>query len=211
MCEFEFEVSLQHTFTRYDINKTIKTVATGGQLWIINNVTGEFETKQSSVTPCTDCTEFFAVDGYTFRTFIAINGRIPGPTLIVNYNQIISVNIDNRLTDDVVSIHWHGLDQRKTNFMDGVEHVTQCGATPQTSFRYIFEAKNTGTFWYHSHTGAQRTDGLFGSLIIKESPALIARAKNQTDVGDFEDQPESHTLSLMDLSLIHISEPTRPY
>ena len=198
VCEFDFEVSLRHTFTRYLLNTTIKTVATGGQLWIINDVTGEFEPQGSSATPCTECTEPFAVDGYTFRTFIAINGRIPGPTLIVNYNQTVSVNVFNNLFEDAVSIHWHGLDQRKTNFMDGVEHVTQCGAPARSSFRYIFQALNTGTYWYHSHTGAQRTDGLFGSLVIKETPDLIAKAENQTDVGDFNDQPDKYTLSFLD-------------
>ena len=200
VCEFELELSLRHTFTRYTVNTTTNTIAEGGQLWIIDPDTGKFVPHAEGST-CKDCTEPFAVDGYTYKTFIATNGRIPSPTLIVNYDQVISVNVYNDLHDEVVSIHWHGLDQRKTNFMDGVEHITQCGATPQTSFQYIFEAKNTGTFWYHSHTGAQRTDGLFGSLIIKESPDLIARAKNQTDVGEFEDQPESHTLSLMDWQL----------
>ena len=82
--------------------------------------------------------------------------------------------------------------------MDEVEHVTQCGAAPQSSFRYIFQALNTGTYWYHSHTGAQRNDGLFGAVIIKESPDLIKRAKNITGVGDFIDQPGKHTLSFLD-------------
>ena len=205
VCEFEFEITLHNTFTRYRVNTENDQVDYVGRLWIINNQTGEFEPhpfgsacNASVPINSTECTEPFAVDGYTFRTFIAINGRIPGPTLIVNYNQIISVNIDNRLTDDIVSIHWHGLDQRKTNFMDGVEHVTQCGATPQSSFRYIFQAANTGTYWYHSHTGAQRTDGLFGALIIKESPDLIKKAKNISEVGDFIDQPDKHTLSFLD-------------
>ena len=199
VCEFEFEVSLQHTFTRYDVNKTIKTVATGGQLWIINPDTGEFEPhEKKNIGTCENCTKPFAVDGYTFRTFIAINGRIPGPTLIVNYNQTVSVNVFNNLLEDAVSIHWHGLDQRKTNFMDGVEHVTQCGAPARSSFRYIFQALNTGTYWYHSHTGAQRTDGLFGSLVIKETPDLIAKAEAEPGVGEFIDQPDKYTLSFLD-------------
>ena len=205
VCEFEFEVSLQHTFTRYQVNTAINTVATGGRLWIINDQTGEFEPHPSGLAcnasvpiNSTKCTEPFAVDGYTFRTFIAINGRIPGPTLIVNYNQTVSVNVFNNLLEDAVSIHWHGLDQRKTNFMDGVEHVTQCGAAPRSSFRYIFQALNTGTYWYHSHTGAQRTDGLFGSLVIKETPDLIAKAEAEPGVGEFIDQPDKYTLSFLD-------------
>ena len=204
VCKFEFIITLQHTFTRYEVNTTINTVATGGQLWIINPDTGEFEPHDNNdIGTCENCTEPFAVDGYTYRTFIAINGRIPSPTIIVNHNQIVSVNVYNTLLDDVVSIHWHGLDQRDTNFMDGVEHVTQCGAAPQSTFRYIFQAINNGTYWYHSHTGAQRTDGLFGALglIIKESPDLIARAQAEPGVGEFIDQPDKYTLSFLDWQL----------
>ena len=179
-------------------------------MWIINPKTGKFEPhpldhgsgcNASVPINSIECTEPFAVDGYTLRHFLAINGRIPGPTLIVNYNQTVIVNVYNNLLQEVVSIHWHGLDQRKTNFMDGVEHVTQCGAAPQSSFRYIFQALNNGTYWYHSHTGAQRADGLFGALIIKESPHLIKKAKNITGVGDFIDQPDNHTLIFLDWQL----------
>ena len=80
--------------------------------------------------------------------------------------------------------------------MDGVEHVTQCGVPARSSFRYIFQALNTGTYWYHSHTGAQRTDGLFGSLVIKETPDLIARAKARTGVRELIDQPDKYIFGL---------------
>ena len=32
------------------------------------------------------------------------------------------------------------------------------------------KADPKGTFWYHSHVGAQRTNGVYGALIIKERP-----------------------------------------
>ena len=35
VCEFEFEITNHYTFTRYQVNTTINTVAIGGQLWII--------------------------------------------------------------------------------------------------------------------------------------------------------------------------------
>ena len=200
VCEFELELTIRHTFTRYKVDTTINTLADRGQLWIIDPDTGEFQPHGVCDEPCCpNCTDPFAVDGYTYRTFIATNGRIPAPTLIVNHNQIVSANLINNLHDNVVSIHWHGLDQERTDFMDGVEHVTQCGATPDTSFRYIFEAANTGTFWYHSHTGGQRTDGLFGSLIIKENSTFIQEAKEI--VGEFEDYPDQHTLLFLDWQL----------
>ena len=94
VCEFELELSLRHTFTRYTVNTTTNTIAEGGQLWIIDPDTGEFIPHADGNT-CENCTEPFAVDGYTYRTFIATNGRIPSPTLIVNYDQIVSVNVYN--------------------------------------------------------------------------------------------------------------------
>lgn len=39
---------------------------------------------------------------------------------------------------------------------------------PHTTFRYVFEAVNVGTHWWHSHVGVQRGDGAFGGLIIRE-------------------------------------------
>ena len=90
--------------------------------------------------------------------------------------------------------------------MDGVEHITQCGIAPGTNFTYVFQANQSGTHWYHSHSGAQRTEGLFGALIIKEEPSQLSQLI--TGIADaqitaagganFEDQPESHTLSLLD-------------
>ena len=209
VCEFQLEISAIQTFTRYMVNNTITEASSGGELWIIDADTGELMRHPlSSVSTyhCGDldnvnCTEPYTVDGYTFRDFIAINGRLPGPTLIVNQGQILSVNVSNKLDSDVVSIHWHGLDQRNTNFMDGVEHVTQCGVSPGASFRYLFEAAQTGTYWYHSHTGTQRTDGLFGALIFKESEDLINRAEQEQDVGEFVDQPDNHTLVFVDWQL----------
>uniref|UniRef100_A0A1X7T9R0 Plastocyanin-like domain-containing protein n=2 Tax=Amphimedon queenslandica TaxID=400682 RepID=A0A1X7T9R0_AMPQE len=78
--------------------------------------------------------------------------------------------------------------------MDGVEHVTQCGIPPGASFTYIFKAEQYGTHWYHSHSGAQRTDGLFGALIVKEKDI----EKVIDEIGDFIDIPLQHTLTLLD-------------
>ena len=59
--------------------------------------------------------------------------------------------------------------QRESPWMDGVGQVTQCQIGPSLSFSYEYTAKPAGTFWYHSHSGAQRTDGFYGALIVKES------------------------------------------
>ncbi|XP_057293169.1 LOW QUALITY PROTEIN: uncharacterized protein LOC130621834 [Hydractinia symbiolongicarpus] len=112
------------------------------------------------------------VDGVN-RMVIAVNETIPGPALVVYEDQTVTVNVHNYLLSDAVTIHWHGLHQRNTDFMDGVGYITQCpigaGILSQY-FPYKFKASPKGTFWYHSHVGAQRTNGVFGAFIIKEKP-----------------------------------------
>ena len=96
--------------------------------------------------------------------------------------------------------------QKNSYWMDGVEHITQCGIPPGASFTYIFKADPYGTHWYHSHSGAQRTDGLFGALIVKEEAKLKREIIKQINKilpmtlteSNFKDLPEQHTLSLLD-------------
>ena len=210
LCEFYLDIQHLQTFTRYEVSNGNRGAA--GRVWYIDEATGEFlahgqpNGTMKNETNCkicyditensTDCTEAFAVDGYTFRSFIGINGRIPGPTLIVNKDQYIKVYVSNRLKSETVSIHWHGMHQRNSHWMDGVERVTQCGISPETSFTYIFQATPSGTHWYHSHSGAQRTEGLFGALIVRESGTRISQITNK--LGTFQDLPDQHTLTFLD-------------
>ena len=137
------------------------------------------------------CTGPITADSYTFKTVIAVNKQFPGPTLIVREGQIVAVDVHNNLSTEGISIHWHGQHQIKTNFMDGVTQITQCPILPGTSFRYIFTAKPSGTFWYHSHIGSQRGQGLFGALIVKEKEI-------EYPLTPFVDDPASHTVLIMD-------------
>ena len=205
VCIFYLDIQHLQTFTRYKLDQSMVS-GTGGRVWYIESSTGEFLAHPSGDSgsrvcdvPLNDssCTQPYAADGYTFRSYIGVNGQLPGPTLIVNFRQIVYVNVTNRLASESVSIHWHGMHQRKANWMDGVEHVTQCGISPGTTFTYIFRADPAGTFWYHSHSGAQRTDGLVGSLIIRELPEYIADAERQLGT-TFVDTPKEHTLLLLD-------------
>ena len=203
VCEFTLDIQHLQTFTRYEVSRN-GTRGAAGRVWYIDETTGEFlPHDQPNGTICrdieedsTDCTEAFAVDGYTFRSFIGVNGRIPGPTLIVNKDQYIKVYVSNQLTSETVSIHWHGMHQRNSHWMDGVEHVTQCGISPGTSFTYIFQATQSGTHWYHSHSGAQRTEGLFGALIVRERETTNETITNK--LGTFQDLPDQHTLTFLD-------------
>ena len=114
------------------------------------------------------CSNPITVDGKTFRSVLTVNGLIPGPNLIVTEGQTVIANVINMLSSDITSIHWHGMHQKGTPWMDGVGGISHCPITPGTTFTYKFQASPSGTFWYHSHSGTQRTDGLFGALIVKE-------------------------------------------
>ena len=146
----------------------------GGRVWYFNS-TGQLDElppepndMPSSCVNNPNCTDAYTTDGNSFRSILTINNRFPAPTLIVPNNSIVLVDVYNRLSSEATSIHWHGMHQMNTPWMDGVEHITQCGIAPSSSFRYIFRAFPPGTHWYHSHSGAQRTDGLFGALIVRE-------------------------------------------
>ncbi|KAI5704788.1 hypothetical protein M8J75_008825 [Diaphorina citri] len=101
------------------------------------------------------------------RAMLTINRQLPGPSIQVCPGDLIVVDLHNKFFDRAVTIHWHGLYQRTTPFMDGVPSVTQCPISPATSFRYKFPATPFGTFFYHSHQGLQKMDGIVGSLVIR--------------------------------------------
>ncbi|XP_310270.3 uncharacterized protein LOC1271472 [Anopheles gambiae] len=117
----------------------------------------------------TDCERPHCITGDGVRRNVAvINRMMPGPAIEVCENDIIVVDVENHLMGESTTIHWHGLHQRRTPYMDGVPHVSQCPISPGTTFRYTFRADNPGTHFWHSHTGMQRGDGAFGALIIRK-------------------------------------------
>ena len=212
VCSFQFYVEHIFTFSRY--NSSVPYAHGQGEIYYIDEEgnfvsyrdqdacidgdfikqigNGSYCNKETGV--CIDksrvCSDPITVDGKTFKAVIAVNKQFPGPTLIVSEGQIVAVDVHNNLTTEAISIHWHGQHQIQTNFMDGVGHITQCPILPRTSFRYIFRAGPSGTFWYHSHMGSQRANGLFGALVVREREMTYPIA--------FRDDPASHTISLMD-------------
>ena len=110
---------------------------------------------------------------------IVVNGTSPGPTLRVPFGSRMQVTVINELADDTTVVHWHGMDQRGTPFMDGVIGTTQCGipnVDGQNSFVYSFVPQRPGTFWYHGHYNAQYPDGLYGMFVVDDGGAAIAGA-----------------------------------
>ena len=138
------------------------------------------------------------VDGNTYRLFIAVNGRIPGPTIVVTEGQIVVVKVINKLTSEGVTIHWHGMHQQGSPWMDGVAFISQAPIVPGAEFDYVFTATPAGTHWYHSHTGAQRTDGLFGALIVKEKADSQALVAINSRLGFQLEEISEHTLTFLD-------------
>jgi len=98
----------------------------------------------------------------------AINGMFPGPTIRVKEGEEISVTLCNNLPQPT-TLHWHGMRQKGAWFMDGVSMISQRPIQPGDCYTYTFKASPAGTHWYHSHTGVQYSDGLFGPLIVEEN------------------------------------------
>lgn len=92
---------------------------------------------------------------------------MPGPGIEVCVNDTIIVDVRNRLMSEGTTLHWHGMHQRDSPYMDGVPHVSQCPIPPGHNFRYNFRAENAGTHFWHSHLGMQRGDGVYGALIVR--------------------------------------------
>jgi FtsP/CotA-like multicopper oxidase with cupredoxin domain len=96
-------------------------------------------------------------------TATAINGTVPGPTLRWHEGEEVTIRVTNRL-DRVTSLHWHGILLPYT--MDGVPGVSYGGIAPGQTFVYRFTVGQSGTYWYHGHSGTQEQSGLYGPLVI---------------------------------------------
>ncbi|MDS1311194.1 copper resistance system multicopper oxidase [Marinobacter xiaoshiensis] len=95
---------------------------------------------------------------------VGYNGTSPGPTLRFNEGEEVSINVTNNL-DEMTSIHWHGLILPFEQ--DGVPGISFPGIKPGETFTYRFPITQSGTYWFHSHSGFQEPEGAFGSIIIE--------------------------------------------
>ncbi|WP_260927560.1 copper resistance system multicopper oxidase [Novosphingobium sp. 9] len=92
-----------------------------------------------------------------------VNGTVPGPLIRLREGQDAAIDVTNHLDEDS-SIHWHGLVLPFQ--MDGVPGLSFPGIRPGETFRYRFPVHQSGTYWYHSHSGGQEGTGLIGPLVI---------------------------------------------
>ena len=96
-------------------------------------------------------------------TATGINGQIPAPILRCREGDTVTLAVTNRLSEPS-SIHWHGI--RTPAPMDGVPGLSFPGIPPGETFVYRFPVRQSGTYWYHSHSGFQEQTGLYGPIVI---------------------------------------------
>jgi CopA family copper-resistance protein len=128
------------------------------------------------------------------RTAPAINGTVPGPTLRFQEGEDLVINVTNTLDEDT-SIHWHGL--IVPTAQDGVPGLSFDGIKPDTTHTYRFPAQQSGTYWFHSHSGLQEQSGVYGSIVIEpQSPEPFSYDRDYVVVlSDWHDTPPEQILA----------------
>jgi len=123
----------------------------------------------------------------TPRMATTINGSIPGPTLHLREGDAVTIRVTNRLPV-ATSIHWHGIILPYQ--MDGVPGISFAGIAPGETFTYRFRIEQSGTYWYHSHSGMQEITGMYGTIIIEPRDGETLRADRDfvVQLSDWTDQ-----------------------
>ena len=99
------------------------------------------------------------------KTALSYNGHRPGEMILrFKEGETAKIRVTNKLDRDT-SIHWHGLILPFTQ--DGVPGISFDGIAPGESFDYEFPLVQSGTYWFHSHSGMQEQDGAYGALVIE--------------------------------------------
>ncbi|KAI1467875.1 putative ferroxidase [Daldinia caldariorum] len=111
---------------------------------------------------------FASPDGFG-RPVIGINDAWPCPTIEADVGDFVKINLNNKLGNETTGLHFHGINQINSNFMDGAVGTNQCPLPPDHAVVYKFYADAPGTYWYHSHSMGQYPDGFRGPLIIHDT------------------------------------------
>jgi L-ascorbate oxidase len=136
----------------------------------------------------------FVSGGRSAHHAVMANGTIPGPLIRLKEGETARIAVSNRLSEQT-SIHWHGL---LVPFqMDGVPGISFPGIDPGETFTYEFPLIQSGTYWYHSHSGMQEAVGLYGPLVIDPAGPDSILAERE------------HILILADWSPLHPHEQMR--
>src|SRR5260221_8175343 len=131
------------------------------QVWASTGLEGAHDTGK----PLSDLVirkEKIEIDGRT-TTATTINGSVPGPVLRFREGDTVTIRVRNDMAE-TTSIHWHGI---LVPFkMDGVPGVSFPGIKPGETFTYQYKLRQSGTYWYHSHSGLQEQTGIYGPYLI---------------------------------------------
>ena len=119
---------------------------------------------------------------------VTVNGTLPAPLIRLKEGRNVRIAVTNRLKEDT-SIHWHGLIVPFQ--MDGVPGVSFPGIAPGETFVYDFPVRQSGTYWYHSHSGMQEAVGHYGPIVIDPAGPDPVQATRE------------HVIILSDWSPIH--------
>ena len=95
---------------------------------------------------------------------VTVNGSLPAPVLRFREGDTVHLRVRNTLAEDT-SIHWHGIILPAN--MDGVPGLSFAGIKPGEAYDYRFTLNQSGTYWYHSHSGFQEQIGLYGALVVE--------------------------------------------
>ncbi|WP_417357211.1 copper resistance system multicopper oxidase [Gallaecimonas pentaromativorans] len=120
------------------------------------------------------------------RTAITVNDSLPGPTLVWQEGDEVTIHVTNTLKVPT-SIHWHGFILPFQ--MDGVPGLSFKGIAPGQTFTYRFKVQQNGSYWYHSHTGFQEMLGLSGAIVVlpKDKPRYSADRDHVVLLADWTD------------------------
>jgi CopA family copper-resistance protein len=119
---------------------------------------------------------------------LTINGTVPGPIIRLKEGQTVRLAVENQL-DEETSIHWHGI--LVPAQFDGVPGVSFPGIPAKQTFVYEFPIKQSGTYWYHSHSGLQEQEGHYGPIVIDPAGADPIASDRE------------HVIVLSDFSYLH--------
>ncbi|MHB1944098.1 MAG: copper resistance system multicopper oxidase [Metallibacterium sp.] len=121
------------------------------------------------------------------RSAIVVNRQLPAPILRWREGDTVTLRVRNTLSV-TSSIHWHGI--QLPFRMDGVPGLSFPGIAPGETFTYRFPVRQTGTYWYHSHSGFQEQQGLYGPIVVEARDG--ARIRSDRDyvlmLSDWTDQ-----------------------
>jgi CopA family copper-resistance protein len=128
------------------------------------------------------------------RLATTVNGGVPGPVLRMRQGSEVTLRVRNRLRVPT-SIHWHGIVLPFD--MDGVPGISFPGIAPGETFVYRFTLRQSGTYWYHSHSGFQEQAGLYGAMVIE--PEAGERHRSDRDyvvlLSDWTDEEPARVLA----------------